>query len=597
MFSTICFDFDSTITSIEGIDVLADFLQVDGIEHITNLAMNGQISTREAFEKRIEAISPTRTQLSYLSHIYKSNLMPGAIDLFKVLKFLDKKLIIVSGGFQEAVEPVGIDLGADETCALQLEFDESGSGKLTDSPLSERDGKPKLLQYPGRLSGTSMFIGDGVTDYETRHVVDKMVPYFGVVNRPFVTESGLEAYGGKNLLGLLGLILSNQEWDKVSLEFPKIAREAADSALDSKNWINLSRNLTFMRNRASRVFLIPGPTEIPDYIQENRAPIMAHRSAEFEQLYARTQSQLKEFLGWDRPFLTANASATAMMEALLGSFEQNTKVLSCVSGSFGERFYQVAELLNHRVTRITTTEGQGFNPDLVLDSLDGHDVVLITHNETSNGILNPVEDIVEAIKASSENPMIFVDGVSSVGGIPLRCEGIDAILFGTQKCLALPPGLAFCAVSQRLQDLLQNCRPRSFYLDLKKTLNQHRNSNVPYTPAVDLFQSLELQLNSFLHKEKDHFDLYRDRAEMVWDFCANQSLDIFAKESYRSLTVSSIRFPNQNSELRQRCARQSVLLASGYGPYKSSHFRIGHMGEISLQQMQNALTIIEENLK
>ena len=66
----------------------------------------------------------------------------------------------------------------------------------------ERDGKPKLLQYSGRLSGTSMFIGDGVTDYETRHVVDKMVPYFGVVNRPFVTESGLEAYGGKNLLGL-----------------------------------------------------------------------------------------------------------------------------------------------------------------------------------------------------------------------------------------------------------------------------------------------------------------------------------------------------------------------------------------------------------
>ena len=134
--------------------------------------------------------------------------------------------------------------------------------------------------------------------------------------------------------------------------------------------------------------------------------------------------------------------------------------------------------------------------------------------------LNPVEDIVEAIKASSENPMIFVDGVSSVGGIPLRCEGIDAMLFGTQKCLALPPGLAFCAVSQRLQDLLQNCRPRSFYLDLKKTLNQHRNSNVPYTPAVDLFQSLELQLNSFLHKEKDHFDLYRDRAEMVWDLLA-----------------------------------------------------------------------------
>ena len=83
---------------------------------------------------------------------------------------------------------------------------------------------------------------------------------------------------------------------------------------------------------------------------------------------------------------------------------------------------------------------------------------------------------------------------------------------------------------------------------------------------------------------------------MVWNFCADHSLDIFAKESYRSLTVSSVRFPSGNSDLRQDCARHSVLLASGYGPYKSSHFRIGHMGEISLQQMQAALTIIEENL-
>ena len=596
MFHTICFDFDSTLTSIEGIDVLADFLQIAGIEHLTNLAMNGQISTREAFERRIEAISPDRTQLQYLSDIYRSHLMPGAVDLFKVLKHLGKNLIIVSGGFQEAVEPVGIYLGAHETCALQLDFDEYGSGRLTDSPLSERDGKPKLLQYPGRLTGTSMFIGDGVTDYETRHVVDKMVPFFGVVNRPFVTESGLEAYGGKNLLGLLGLILSEEEWAKVSLEFPKIAREAADSALDSENWINLSRNLSFMRTRASRVFLIPGPTEIPDYIQENRAPIMAHRSAEFEHLYARTQAKLQQFLGWDRPFLTSNASATAMMEALLGSFKPDTKVLACVSGSFGERFYQVAELLDHKITRITTSEGEGFNPNLVVDSLDGHDVVLLTHNETSNGILNPVEDIVSAIKASSKNPMIFVDGVSSVGGIPLKCEGIDAILFGTQKCLALPPGLAFCAVSERLQEFLENCCPRSFYLDLKKTLKQHRNSNVPYTPAVNLFQSLELQLNSFISKGQKHFDEYRDRAEMVWDFCSKHSLDIFAQGNYRSLTVSSVRFPAGKSDLRECCARHSVLLASGYGPYKSSHFRIGHMGEISLQQMQNALTIIEENL-
>ena len=595
MFQTVCFDFDSTLTSIEGIDVLADFLQVTGIEEITNKAMNGEISTREAFEKRIEAIAPTRKQLCYLAEIYKSNLLPGVRDLFKVLKFLDKKLIIVSGGFQEAVEPLGIELGADEICALQLDFSESGRGRLFESLLSERDGKPRLLKSPGRLSGTSVFIGDGVTDYETRHVVDKMVPFFGVVERPFVSESGLEAYGGENLLGLLALILSDVEWDRIALEFPKVTRKAADAALQSEAWTNLSRDLSFVRKRASRIFLIPGPTEIPDYIQDNRAPILAHRSSEFECLYARTQAQLQEFLGWERPFLTSNASATAMMEALLGSFSRS-KILSCVSGSFGERFYQVAEVLGHDITRIDSVEGQGFTPEQVLDSLDGHDIILLTHNETSNGVLNPVEEIAAAIEDSLENPLVFVDGVSSVGGIPLNCPGIDAILFGTQKCLALPPGLAFCAVSNRMQEFLKDCNPKSFYLDLKKTLKQHLNSNVPYTPAVDLFQSLELQLNKFINKGKTHFDLYLERAELVWDFCNRHGLDIFADENFRSWTVSSVSFPAGVTDLREHCARKSVLLASGYGPYKATHFRIGHMGEITLQQMDIALKTIEENL-
>ena len=221
---------------------------------------------------------------------------------------------------------------------------------------------------------------------------------------------------------------------------------------------------------------------------------------------------------------------------------------------------------------------------------------MLTHNETSNGILNPIEDIVAAIQESPENPMIFVDGVSSVGGIPLNCSGIDAILFGTQKCLALPPGLSFCAVSERLQEFLKSCSPRSYYLDLKKTLEQHFNSNVPYTPAVDLFQSLELQLSTFTGRNKAHFDFYNERAELVWNFCAKHDLDIFANKYFRSLTVSSIRFPIGIDDLRERCARQSVLLASGYGPYKPTHFRIGHMGEITLQQMQTALDIIEENL-
>lgn len=595
MFQTVCFDFDSTLVSIEGIDVLADILEIPGIKEITDQAMNGEISTRDAFCKRLEMIAPTKRQLNYLADIYKAHLIPGVLEICQILKFLEKKIIIVSGGFQEAIEPVGKLLGVDETVALQLCFEENGKGHLGDSPLIYLDGKSRLLEVCGRLQGRSLFVGDGVTDYATREVVDKMVPYFGIARRPFVDESGLESYGGQNMLGLLALILTQEEWSRVCLEFPEWSRQISDLTLDSDYWLNLNRDLNFFRTRASRVFLVPGPTEIPLDIQSKRAPILAHRSSEFEDLYARNQILLRNFLDWDRPFLTVNGSATAMMEALLSSIAPS-RVLACVSGSFGERFYKIAQRQGHQVTRIDSIGDRGFDVQQVLDSVNEHDVLLLTHNETSNGVLNPVEDIAAAVSQSNQRPLIFVDGVSSVGGIQLKCDFIDAILFGTQKCLALPPGLAFCAVSERLQEVLRTCNPRSFYLDLKATLQQHAGSNVPFTPAVDLFQSLELQLNKFVKRGAEHFNWYARRAQLVWEFCEQHNLEIFAHKDFRSLTVSSVRLPGNAKDLRKTCAAKSVILAGGYGPQAETHFRIGHMGEISMEQIKLAFKTIEECL-
>ena len=595
MFQTVCFDFDSTLASIEGIDVLAEILQVSGIQEITDQAMNGEISTREAFEKRIEALSPYQIHLKYLAEIYKSNLVPGAIELCEILRFLQKKIIIVSGGFQEAIKPIGDLLGAQETIALQLVFDYDGKGVLENSPLVELDGKPNVLNADGRLEGPSVFIGDGVTDYATVEIVDKMIPYYGISKRPFVDQCGLEAYGGENLLGLLGLIVTPEEWFQISLNFPKYVQIAADLAMNSSNWLNLSRDLDFMRARSSRVFLVPGPTEIPEDIQLKRSPIMAHRSAEFEALYSRNQDLLKNFLGWDRPFLTVNGSATAMMEALLSSIAPSN-ILACVSGSFGERFFKIANRQGHQVTRIDSKETKGFSVQEVISSLPGHDVVLLTHNETSNGILNQVQEIVTAIHDSNFDPLVFVDGVSSVGGIELSCQYTDGILFGTQKCFALPPGLAFCAISEKMQDIIRSCAPRSFYLDLKATLTQHEASNVPFTPAVDLFQSLEIQLNKFIERGAQHFQLYTQRAEKVWNFCEMNNLEIFADLDYRSLTVTSVKLPSKLKNLRKICADRSIFLAKGYGPYASTYFRIGHMGELTMDQMDLALNTIEECL-
>jgi len=127
-------------------------------------------------------------------------------------------------------------------------------------------------------------------------------------------------------------------------------------------------------------------------------------------------------------------------------------------------------------------------------------------------------------------------------------------------------------------------------------LLQHESSNVPFTPAVDLFQSLEIQLNKFIERGTEHFQLYRQRAEKVWNFCETHNLEIFADIDYRSLTVTSVKLPPHLKNLRKICADHSIFLAGGYGPYASTHFRIGHMGELTIDQMDFALNTIEECL-
>ena len=318
-----------------------------------------------------------------------------------------------------------------------------------------------------------------------------------------------------------------------------------------------------------------------------------HRSQEFEDLFQRVVAKLHRFLGWDGKFLICASSGTGMLEAVLSSLGKKN-VLSLQSGDFSKRWAAIAKALGYAVDVLTAAPRQGVNSVQLRNSglIEGQDIMLITHSETSNATMNPVEELACTAKEVGA-PLVLVDGISSIGGIDLDVNHVDGVVFASQKCLAVAPGLSFLWVSPRLEEALRAAESKSYYFDLKRYLEYLEKGNVPYTPAIGLLQALDLQLEEFLANREAHFKSYQDMASRVWQFCGTEGLEIYAKEGYRSLSVSCIENPhgvNLVKQLRQR----GMNLATGYRNLQKSHFRIGHMGRVTLPDLERLLAAIKE---
>jgi predicted phosphoserine aminotransferase len=346
---------------------------------------------------------------------------------------------------------------------------------------------------------------------------------------------------------------------------------------------------------------IPGPTDVaPEVLAAQNQPMIGHRSQAFYQMFTGFQPRLRQVFQTDhRVYITAS-SGSGLQEAAV----RNTvarRLLLCVCGAFGDRWHQVAVSNGVPVDRVDAEWGQPNTVEQAEAALNSgdYDALAIVHNETSTGVENPVADIAARARQIRPDLLILVDAVSSAGGVDIRTDewGIDVLLTSAQKCFALPPGIAFAAVSDRALQRAATIEHRGWYFDflqLEKYLTERKST--PATPAVSLLYALDVQLDRILDEGLPaRFARHQEMADRVRQW-ALEHYSLYAAEGHRSKTVTTIRktTPLDIPALNAFLSVRGMTIANGYGPIKADTFRIGHMGEITPADVDQLLAAIDE---
>ena len=343
---------------------------------------------------------------------------------------------------------------------------------------------------------------------------------------------------------------------------------------------------------------IPGPTPIPDDVREALGTQMInHRGPEFAALQGRITEGLRPFFRTQHDILLVTCSGTGVMEAaIVNTLSPGDKVLAVSIGSFGARFAVIAETYGADVTHLDIEWGQGAEPDLVRDAVRVGDykAVLVTHNETSTGVTNPVQAIAAAVHAESD-ALLLVDAVSSMGCIPVEIDnwGLDLVVTGSQKGWEVPPGLAMAAVGPRAWEAFETATMPRFYLDLGKHRDFAAKGQPPWTPAVSVYYGLDVSVRRMNEEgPRAIFERHAAIGAHTRDRITAMGLELFADPRYASNTITAVKVPDGidgkalNARLREE---YDTVLAGGQGKLAGQIFRIGHLGWFQQQDIDNAI--------
>ncbi len=368
---------------------------------------------------------------------------------------------------------------------------------------------------------------------------------------------------------------------------------------------------------------IPGPTPVPPDILEAVAhPMVNHRGREFAALISRVAERLKDWFQTSNDVLILSASGTGGLEsAVVSTLSPRDRVLSVSIGAFGERFAAIADEFGAEVIPLQYEWGQAARADDVRQALDEHpDVkaVLVTHNETSTGVTNPLEEIARAIRSQesgvgsqgpsrasgrTDGPLVLVDAVSSLGAIPFEADGwgLDVVVTGSQKGWMVPPGLAFVSMSERAWRAYENAKMPRFYLDLGRHRDALPKGQTPWTPAMSIFFGLDVALERMAEEGAERiFTRHASMGRMVREGVKAFGLELLCQdERYASDTVTAIKCPEgvEVSALRNTMEDEyNVVIAGGQGKLQGKIFRIGHLGLVEEEDIRETLAALEQTL-
>jgi aspartate aminotransferase-like enzyme len=349
-------------------------------------------------------------------------------------------------------------------------------------------------------------------------------------------------------------------------------------------------------------YFVPGPTWVrPEILRELTRPMIGHRSNEFKELFHRINVDLKALFGTSQTTMVITASGTGVMQAALENcVKQRVLVTTC--GAFSERWYNIAESLGYEVDRLDAGWGSAIDPDALADHLARHhrahyDAVTVTHNETSTGVTNDVGALTSVIRDEAPEALVLVDSVSSLGGIPVTFDewGVDVCLASVQKCLALPPGITVAAVSDQAIARAKKHPYRGTYFDFLAYKDKADDDSVPSTPSIPHFYALAAQLEHILRGERleARYERHRLMRDITHRRTARYS-KLASDPAHASATVTTLLPVLPPEALRGEMKKRGYTLGGGYGQWKDTTFRIGHMGDISVADLEAMLDVLDE---
>jgi len=370
-------------------------------------------------------------------------------------------------------------------------------------------------------------------------------------------------------------------------------------------------DLTTRRNAGAQSgfgrFFLPGPTEVRPRILESMIHAMiGHRGKSMEDLIARIQPGLQYVFRTTRPVYIATASATGLMEAAVRNGAR-ARVLSLVSGAFGERFFQIAQACGLEADALTVPLGQAHTPEMLASALAGgrYDAVTVVHSETSTGALNPIADLAR-VAHDAGDVVLLVDSVTGIAGVPVETDAweLDFVLTGSQKALALPPGLAFGVARDNVLERAKAKPGRGIYFDLIDFDKGIRKNQTPNTPAVSLFYALAAQLDDIRQETiEGRWERHAAMARRTWGWVdemrdAGLGVSVLSPEGFRSPTVTCIALPPSHSGNAVNAAMKArgFTISAGYGALKETSIRIGHMGDHTVAELDALLDVLREVL-
>ncbi len=354
----------------------------------------------------------------------------------------------------------------------------------------------------------------------------------------------------------------------------------------------------------TRLFL-PGPVEVrPEILQAQAKWMIGHRSSDFAELFASLQDKLKQVFFTENRVYVSGSSGTGLWEgASRNAIRDDKKALHLVGGAFSERWAKISEANGKQIDVIEVDWGQNHTAEMVEQALaqTEYDAVCVVHNETSTGVVNPIKAIGQIIHDNAPDTLFLVDSVSGLLGAEIRADAwhIDLLLTSGQKAFALPPGIAFASVSDRVLDRAKQIENRGYYFDFLSWEKYMAKNNTASTPPISLMYAADQQLTDVLEEGMDNrWARHLQMRSIAHQWVAERGFGYFAPEGYRSPTVTCVANTREVdvNAMADFMGERGFAIDKGYGKIKGQTFRIAHMGDMPVTTLEEYLGGLDDFL-